>query len=179
MQDHQWADDPSAKSPGAFPAAPPGVRLYGISQIAWSTFLFGPLAGGWFMSRNFKVFGEEGAAFRTALTGFIGALATVAAAIFLPENFPGKLIPLFYLTVVSALAAKLQKERLEALKATGIPQASGGRVFLVGFLCLVITLVSAFAVFIAIDSAFPGLLPDDEHPEVHGPASAGSGQPGK
>lgn len=152
LQNDQWADEPAQARIGA--------PVYSVAQIGWSSFFFGPLAGVWFMSRNFAVFGEEGVAFRAVLTGIVGTLFVFIGASFLPESFPNSVVPAVYVGLITALATSLQKQRVEELQAQGFRKATNWRVIGSGLVCLLVTLALVFGALLAIDNAFPGLLPE-------------------
>ena len=138
------------------------ARFYDLGQIGTCTFVFGPLAGSWFLSRNWKAFGNDGAAFRTLLTGTVGTMAMLVGVLFLPDNIPHFIVPAAYTAIISSVATSQQKAGIDALKAKGIPRASGWRAFFVGLAWLVLTVILFFAVLMIIESAFPGLIPDPD-----------------
>jgi hypothetical protein len=132
------------------------LRFYDPYQIGLFTFFFGPLAGAWYLSRNWKAFGDEGAAFRTMLTGWAGTMLMIVCMQFLPEEFPKIVLPLAYVGIVECIVKTQQQAGIESLKAAGVPRASTIRAFSVGLLWLAIMVVSVTALFMV----FPGLFPD-------------------
>lgn len=137
----------------------PPLRYYSIGMIGAGSFLGGPLAGCWFIGHNWKVLDDPGACFRTKLTGFVATQLMFSGVMFLPDKFPSEALPLAYIAALSGYARATQKDKLEALKVKGALPYTGWSVVWRALLSLFVTVVVFFAVYSAVDMAFPGFWP--------------------
>jgi hypothetical protein len=141
---------------------PRKVYLYSLKQIGWSSALFGPGAGALFISKNYKLLGDEGAGFRIALSGQLAFVIFGIAVQFLTVDIGKFTAPILFAVIMSALTKHFQHDRIEKLHAEGTPYAPTWRVLVIGLLALAMSFALFFVTLIALDTAFPGFLPLDE-----------------
>ena len=77
--------------------APSGsMSLYSPRQIYTAAFLSGPLAGAWFLSRNFHLLSRDSDCRRTLIIGVVVTVALFPLLFVLPKNMPHVVIPIAY-----------------------------------------------------------------------------------
>lgn len=62
--------------------------MYTAAQMALATFLGSPLAGCWFLNRNYDLLGDKAAGNKAILAGVGLTLGLMVVGLLLPENFP-------------------------------------------------------------------------------------------
>ena len=132
----------------------PRVGLHTQKNIVAATFLGGPLAGGYLISRNFRILGNDDAAEHSLLIAIITAILIFGNLfVMLPENFPLIAIPIVSAAIVFYIVRSYQgqqiKEHLEKgdQKASPLWKAVG-----VGLIALVLSLQFSFIVAVAVES---------------------------
>lgn len=104
-------------------------RTYTVGQIGVCSFLGGPIAGGWMLSKNYAAFGDEDQSRAALMYTGLGVIALCAIIPFIPESFPSSAFPIGYCALLSAIAHK-DKEKIETYtrkshwKAFGISVAA-------------------------------------------------------
>ncbi|MES2478599.1 MAG: hypothetical protein V4561_05905 [Bacteroidota bacterium] len=95
-------------------------RLYKKSTITISTFLAGPLVGGYFIAENFKHFGEENNANKTWICTAL-AVAFIIGTLFIPgiENIPSIIFPIIYSGIATYLTQKYQENKINDHEKNG------------------------------------------------------------
>ena len=135
------SSDPTAPPPpGAIVI--PTYTLYSRTQIGVTTFLCGPVAGGWMLFQNWRRVREPGKAWAAFLATIVitGTLFAIGFAI---PNIPALPLPILGLAAVLGLASQ-QRRALDLHLQHGGRTASGWRAAGVGALSLVIVLVLLF-----------------------------------
>jgi hypothetical protein len=93
-------------------------RFYTPGQITWAAFLGGPLAGFWFISKNFLFLNEPekaktAIAYGVAASFVLGAIVLVLNKIF-PHFSPDEVLPFAYAGAVGAYARTVSLPLLSA-----------------------------------------------------------------
>lgn len=128
----------------------PNPKLYTRVAIIWGTLLGGPVAAGYFLSKNFKVLGDTR---RAAWTFRMGLLAIVVFAVLIgtvpdaiQDRVPSSLIPFAYIIFAeryfSLTQARLVKERLRA----GATKQPIWKVAGIGILTLLLSFAAMFII---------------------------------
>lgn len=81
------------------------TRIYTSSQVALGSLFGGPIAALFFIHQNFQALRKNREASLTLMLGAIAIVAFLLTLPFLPENFPGLVIPLAY-TLLATSAAR-------------------------------------------------------------------------
>lgn len=123
-------------------------KVYSSFGITLGVFLGGPLAGAYFIAKNYDQFGAHEASKTAIRIGLIITLAVFASLLLLPENIiqgiPNFILPVIFVVASRYLVDKYQKDQLEEFINSGGSKESNWKV--VG-----ISLVIAFGtVFAAI-----------------------------
>ncbi|MEZ0225998.1 MAG: hypothetical protein ACAH83_15700 [Alphaproteobacteria bacterium] len=130
------------------------VRVYDAAQIWCSAVFFGPLAGGWFLTRNMKALGETRAAINGMITVFL-----IFSALFLfffsvvmihPEildTIPAVVIPLMIGGYFNVWAKK-QEPKVKVLREHGASSVANWKVIVVGGMWAVTTWALMYALAI-------------------------------
>ncbi|MFO0819073.1 MAG: hypothetical protein U1A77_14100 [Pirellulales bacterium] len=147
-------------APSIEPAAPKQQTLYSPGQIAWASFLGSPLAGGILMALNYRRFGNSTAAALTFTAGLVGTVLLMVISFFLPDNFPGSIVPAAYTWGLYQSAKQLQGDAYRTAIEQGGATASGWATTGVGALCLIAVIMLLLAVlFVAPEEWFAEELP--------------------
>jgi hypothetical protein len=97
--------------------------------ISTATFFGGPLAAGFLIGHNYKVFGNRGAAGKARITGLIFTLLLLAIIAAIPEatldRIPSAIIPAIYTAAISFLVERLQGESIREFLLSKGQKASG------------------------------------------------------
>ena len=128
---------------------PPAYKLYSIGEIGVCSYIGGPLAGCYLMSVNFKSLNNEEFAKNSLRIGITSSALIFAGILMVPENMmnmiPNFLIPLIYTSVITGYSQKLQGIPIKEHIEKGGKKYSGWKVFGLGILFLILTLVYSFA----------------------------------
>jgi hypothetical protein len=125
--------------------------IYNANHVRLGTFLGGPLIAGYFIAQNYKIFGEYGKA-KAAWIYAIAATIIIFGGVFLiPEtaNVPNYIIPIAYCWIAFYLTQHFQGDQISAYAATGQGFFGWGRVVLIGFIGLAVTIGLLFMVIMA------------------------------
>lgn len=119
-------------------------KIFRERAIWGGTMFGGPLAAGYIIAHNFKVFGEPAKAKMTWVIAILSTVVIFAIALNLPASIkiPNQLIPLVYSGIAYALIHFYQGKQIENYLQEGRQWFSGWRVAGVGLICLLI--LSAF-----------------------------------
>ena len=134
---------------GAASIAPP-YKLYQVNQIGIAAFIGAPIAGCWFMAKNFTRLGDSARGIWWLIGGTIATAIAIGIGFVLPENFPSQFIAIGYLVALIQLAKSTQGEALAKHKAAGGEFGSWGEVvgmsllFLIGLLAMIFGAVVVF-----------------------------------
>jgi hypothetical protein len=88
--------------------------LWSVTQISLASLLAGPLAGCYFLGKNFRAFGSPTYAKWCYLIGFFGTLFFGAIFFLLPQKLtdfiPPRVIQLIYAAIITGYAHAYQKQ---------------------------------------------------------------------
>jgi hypothetical protein len=126
-------------------------KLYSTSQIYGGSFLGGPFAAIYFLKKNFDVIEQYDLSRKTLWLGLLGTFVLISILPFLPEKFPNLVIPIFYSTYASSLAAKHKFKKHEIISANIYELHSNWRVLIIAILAIVVFFAAAIPVFILFD----------------------------
>jgi hypothetical protein len=140
--------------------APRGsMSLYSPRQIYTAAFLSGPLAGAWFLSRNFHLLLRNSDCRRTLIIGVVVTVALFPLLLFLPKNVPNIVIPIAYSYPFYYFAQR----RFPADADTGIGFLTGWRSWLkvigISVAWLALTVMVWAAAWILTAQFLPNFLP--------------------
>lgn len=136
------------------------VKLYTTGWIGFATYVGGPLAATYLISKNFDYLGKKEYARTSLIIGLIFTLLLFGALPFIPENVmdrvPNYLIPIAYTAIAYYLVGKYQeKEIQDHLKGNGARQ-SGWKVTGIAILSLIISMAYLFALLMLIPASMLG-----------------------
>lgn len=124
-------------------------RIFTNKAISFATFLGGPIAAGFLISKNFKEFGNHSAARNSIFIGIISTIILFAGIFMIPETvvdkIPQFLIPAIYTGVIALLVEKLQGNKIRDFLSSGGKKASNWQTTKYGIIGLV-----AILMFLAI-----------------------------
>jgi hypothetical protein len=120
----------------------PGVYTNKIISLA--TYLGGPLAAGFLIGHNYKVFGNEDKARYSRILGGLSTLILFELMFLIPENIidsvPRWVIPSLYAGIVYFIVFITQEQRINEFIKVGGHKASGWRAAGIGLICLIFVL---------------------------------------
>lgn len=121
----------------------PVEKIYNDRKIAIGTFLGGPLAAGYFIAENFKVFNENEKAKKTWIYTIIVTIIIFGGLFLIPENIriPNQIIPLIYIAIAYFLIQHFQGENIKSHINSGGQLFSWWRTIAVGIIGLAITII--------------------------------------
>jgi len=129
--------------------ANPRARLYTQKNIVAATFLGGPLAGGYLISRNFRALGNDDAGEHSLVIAIIAAVLILGNwVVLLPENFPLIAIPIVSAAIVFYIVRSYQGQQIKEHLEKGNQKASLWEAVAVGLIALVLSL--QFFVLVAV-----------------------------
>ncbi|RJR13670.1 hypothetical protein C4585_01715 [Candidatus Parcubacteria bacterium] len=133
-------------------------KFYTDGSILGGTFLGGPLAGGYFLSKNFKGLGNESAAKKA----FWGGIATIViSAVLLGitpasviDKLPNSALPIIYIICIYFIYQRLQKQLITERLASSAEKQSVWKALGISLLCTVITIVIFVAIMFPLEIVF-------------------------
>ena len=129
-------------------------KIYTKGWILFGTYLGGPLAGGYYVSKNFETFGQQNYADKALKIGIVATIAFFGLFAFIPPSITSKvpnfIIPICYLAILSNYLGKYQDKMLETHLKNGGEKYSGWKVFCIAVACLVISLAFFFTLLLAL-----------------------------
>jgi hypothetical protein len=130
-------------------------KVYKRRAIRLGTFLGGPLAAGYFIAENFKVFGEHDRAKKTWIYTILATVIIFGGVFLIPEEVtpPGPIIPLIYTGIASYLVQHFQGQNIEEHISTGGEFFSWWRTIGIGLIGLVVILTVVFAILLMTEFA--------------------------
>jgi hypothetical protein len=133
-------------------------KIFTNNAISIATFFGGPLAAGFLISKNYKVFGNEDAARNSIFTGIISTLLLFAGIFMIPENIfakiPQSLIPAVYTLIIYGIVEKLQGQKIKDFLSENGQKASNWLAAGYGFLGLLI--IAGFLVIMILNMPTEG-----------------------
>jgi uncharacterized membrane protein len=123
-------------------------KVYNDRTILAGTFLGGPLAAGYFISENFKIFNESD---KVKITWIVAILTTILLLTGLllihgVEKIPVQLIPFCYTIITYFLVKHFQRDKIKDYVSNEGPVYSIWRVSLIGIVSSVITILPVFII---------------------------------
>ena len=133
-------------------------KFYTIGWIAFGSYLGGPLAGAYMLSKNFENFGEVDDAENTMRIGIITTLLLFGLLPFIPTSImihiPKHLIPVVYTAAIYAFTKRHQEKDIQAhLKNSGAKH-SGWDAFWVSLVSFVISFAYALILMFVLEKVF-------------------------
>jgi len=126
-------------------------RIFTNKAISVATFFGGPLAAGFLIAKNFKVFEKPNAARNSTFIGILTTILLFTGILLAPEDIinklPQPLIPAVYTLIIAALVYWLQGAEIKKFLNNDGQKASNWIAAGYGFVGLIITL--GFSFFIA------------------------------
>jgi len=123
----------------------PVDRIFTESKIGVAAYIGGPLAAGYIISKNYKVFKEEENAKKVLIVSIISTILLFLFISMLPEEIidkiPNMLIPLTYTSAAAAFASAYQGKRIKEHIANCGESVGWGKTLGISFLGLIITFV--------------------------------------
>lgn len=123
-------------------------KIFTNKAISVATFFGGPIAAGFLISKNYKVFGDENAARNSIFIGIISTILLFVGIFMIPEHIidmiPQPLIPGIYTAIIAGLVEKLQGRKIKDFLSENGQKASNWQAAGYGFIGLLI--ISAFLV---------------------------------
>lgn len=120
-------------------------KLYSIWGIKIITLLFGPIAGVYLMSENFKALGKKKESDKTLWIGLVLSILLMGIFIFINANLPNYIFaPLSWLLYVFAISIPLemyQKKKVNEILKDKSRKHSNWRLLGVSLLALLATLI--------------------------------------
>ncbi len=115
-------------------------------QIYVGTFIGGPIAAAYYLSRNFKCMDKTSLANLSTGVSIVFTIFLFWFTFQLPENFPSTIIPITYSAIAAGIAWQWQvsKEEVEAVESYGFQ--SNWKVAGVSVAALAVTVVCLFSV---------------------------------
>jgi hypothetical protein len=122
--------------------------VFTTKNIWTGTMLGGPIAGGYYLYKNFKIFGNTKKAILSIIISIAFTILLLSLIKFIPANVPNLLIPVIY-TVIFYIIAKIFQEDaiIEYLEKEQI-KAGWGKTILVAIICVIITIGLYFISFV-------------------------------
>lgn len=131
------------------------VKLFSTIAISLTTFICGPFAGVYMLSRNFKGLGNNHAARNTMIIGMIASALFIIGFFILPDNItskiPGSLISLVFAGIITAFTYSRQGNDLSEHKRKNFPFFKW-RVLGVGLISILVTLILGLSAYMVADS---------------------------
>ncbi len=124
-------------------------KIYSTGQIWGSSFIFGPLAGIYLLSKNFETFKDKEKAKQTLVIGLGITIAFVIILLLVELPKTGAVFPIVYTAIIAYCADKNQKEKIKQHLDSGGKKYSNWRVLGISILSLLV-LIALFFVFAMI-----------------------------
>ena len=156
--DSETPSETSSEPPATPPSetTPASAKIYRDRAIWSGTYLGGPLAAGYMMAENFRVFHEPAKARMSWVLGVITTIVLFGGVLLLPDdiNIPNYLIPASYAALAFALSRHYQQKDMDRHVAAGGQFHSWKRTFGMSLLIAVVTALPVFGlVYLTEDSA--------------------------
>ena len=133
----------------------PTKKIYKDRAIWTATLFGGPLAGGYLIAENFKVFNEPDKAKKTWIYAII-ATVLIFGGIFLipnPDKIPEQLIPLIYTAIAYYLVKHFQGTQIDSHIKAGGQVYNWWRAFGIGLLGTIVILLPILGIALLSDTA--------------------------
>ncbi len=132
----------------------PTAKVYKDRAIWVGTFLGGPLAAGYIIAENFKVFNEADKARKTWMYTILATVVIFGGIMLIPDHIklPNQVIPFMYTAIAYYLVQHYQGQNISAHISSGGEFQSWGRTIVVGLIGLAITIVPIIGFVLVSDS---------------------------
>ena len=137
-------------------------HVYSPIQAAMGCFLGGPLASIVLIRHNFKVLGNIDAEKKTTFYGAIIFLLFLLVVALLPEKFSNIVIPLITMFATGYFINKNQFTKQAIEESPLLTFQSNWRVFWIGVVCFVLTIVAFVVLVVIFGSLGINLLPNQQ-----------------
>lgn len=124
-------------------------KVFTNNAISIATFFGGPLAAGFLISKNYKVFGDDDAARNSIFIGIITTIILLGGLYLIPENIidniPNFLIPAINTLILNRLVEKFQGQKIKDFLSENGQKAPNWQAALygcVGFLIIVLFIIT-------------------------------------
>ena len=119
----------------------PRGKVYKDKAIWVGTFFGGPLAAGYIIAENFKVFGEHHNAKKTWIYTIIFTIVLFSGIFLIPniEKIPKQIIPIIYTAIAYSLCQRLQGQKIVEHINAGGQYYKWWRALLIGIIGMIIT----------------------------------------
>jgi len=136
------------------------MKLYTTNWVIFATYIGGPLAGAYLMSKNFENLNNKKFALNTLIIGILATLLLFGILPFIPESIlnsiPNYIIPAIYTSIIYGFMKKYQdKDIKEYLKNNGVKQ-SWWKAMGIAILSLIISMLYFFVLIILIPESMLG-----------------------
>lgn len=130
-------------------------KIYKDRAIWVGTFLGGPLAAGYLIAENFKVFNEFDNAKKTWMYAILTTIVVFGGIFLIPDTvkIPNQVIPLIYTAIAYYLVQHFQGQKINAHIDAGGQLHSWWRTIGVGIIALAITIIPIVCFVVIADSA--------------------------
>jgi len=128
----------------------PKTRFYSRGQIAWASFLGGPIGGCLLLALNYRRLGDSTAANRVLLGGSIGAVLLCGVSCTIPEKTNTNVLVIVNVWSMFECARILQGKAYENWLANGGIKGSGWVATGAGILGCILSVAAAVAVLSAL-----------------------------
>ncbi|CAN5913619.1 hypothetical protein BH11BAC7_BH11BAC7_08760 [soil metagenome] len=135
---------------------PTSPKIFGLKAIYPAAFVGGPLAAGYIIAHNFKVFGQPEKSRNTWIISILFAVLLFLVVFNLPANIkiPNVLIPLIYTGIAYGAMFYSQEKQIEAYLQKGGSLFNGWKIAGVALISLLITGTCVFAYVYFTDPVF-------------------------
>ena len=120
-------------------------KVYSEGWIWFASYIGGPLAGCYLMSKNFEALGKDEYAKKSFKIGVIVTGLFFLALVFIPQVvmklIPSYLIPLLYTLIISSYFKKYQSQEIKNYINSGGKKHSGWNVVGISIVSLIITFI--------------------------------------
>ena len=147
-------------------------KIFTNNAILVATFFGGPIAAGFLISKNFKVFGNDNAARKSIFWGIISTIFLFAGIYMIPEHIidiiPQAIIPLIYTAIIAGLVEKLQGQKIKEFFAANGKKASNWQAAGYGLIGLLIIAVFIIAmIFVLPTEGYEKTITVDKNVKLH------------
>jgi hypothetical protein len=140
MTENPYAAPNAALTDSPGEAAGPPIRMYSPTQVACGT-LGGPIGLIHFLHANFVALGQARRARLTLVYGALGLLGLLILLPILPDKFPSSPFTIAYILIARQVAENMQMTKAAIAASPHHTFHSGWRVFGLGMLCLLASLL--------------------------------------
>ena len=134
------------------------VAMYSPRQIFLASFVGGPAAAAWFISRNYRALSRPERVRQSLVLGGVAMGALMLLVFLLPQKTPNNALPIVYSAAIYYYARKEFGSVVTSHLAAGGPKGSWWLVVGIALLSVVAFLGLVVAVALLFGALFPGAL---------------------